>query len=68
MKHLYLQILVGTKIDLAEKRCISKITTEEFAAENGNIKYIEVSSKDCTNVESFVQVGRHGFFNIKKYI
>jgi len=50
------KILVGTKIDLAEKRCISKITAEEFAAKNGNIKYFEVSSKDCTNVESFVQI------------
>jgi len=51
-----LKILVGTKSDLAEKRLLLTTTAEEFAAENGNIPYIEVSSKDGTNIEGFTKL------------
>jgi len=51
-----IKILVGTKADLEEKRSISTQVAEEFAAENGNISYVELNSKDGKNVDKFVQM------------
>lgn len=45
------KILVGTKLDLAEQRCITYQEAIEFANAN-NMMYVEVSAKTYENVES----------------
>jgi len=50
-----IKLLIGNKCDLADKRKISKEEAENLAAQY-NIKYIETSAKDSTNVSEAFKV------------
>ena len=50
------KILIGNKLDLENKREVKKDSAENFAKKN-NLKYIETSAKDGTNIkESFDEI------------
>eukprot|EP01124_Arcella_intermedia_P028126 TRINITY_DN5650_c0_g4_i1.p1 TRINITY_DN5650_c0_g4~~TRINITY_DN5650_c0_g4_i1.p1 ORF type:complete len:195 (-),score=55.13 TRINITY_DN5650_c0_g4_i1:11-595(-) len=49
------QVLVGTKCDLVNERKVSSQEAEQFASHK-NIKFIETSAKDITNVEEAFSV------------
>jgi small GTP-binding protein len=48
-------ILVGTKIDLADKREVTKEEALAFAKASDNIQYYEVSAKTGENIETLFQ-------------
>ena len=50
------KILIGNKLDLENKREVKKDSAENFAKKN-NLKYVETSAKDGTNIkESFDEI------------
>lgn len=53
-------ILLGNKVDLIEKRCISIDEAKNFAEKN-NLLFFETSAKENNNIESI-------FHNLTKYI
>ena len=46
--------LIGCAIDLDEYRTVSSEEAEEFAEEN-NLRFFEVSNKDNTGIDEFVE-------------
>jgi len=54
--------IIGNKIDLESRREIGKEEANQFAKENGCVKYIELSARDGTNInETFDEIAKSFF-------
>jgi len=63
-----IKILIGNKIDMKERKCVSTQTAEKWAKDNDFAMFKEISALDGTNLQGLVNEIGQQIFNHRRDI